>query len=218
MKQKNVRRSLLPGGVLLLTFGLWTLAVRIADVQPIGPEGSSVGFAVLNGAVHKTVGVHMSLYALTDWLGLVPVGVMLCFAFLGLWQLVRRKDIRKVDRDVLLLGGFYLLVAAAYLLFEIYPVNFRPVLIEGRLEASYPSSTTLLVLTVMPALSMQVSWRMKNGQVKRAAQWGIWLFTAFMVLGRLISGVHWLTDILGGALLSAGLVLLYRGAVFGGKK
>ena len=39
------------------------------------------------------------------------------------------------------------------------------------------------------------------------------LFSAFMVIGRLVAGVHWLTDIVGSVLLSAGLYALYRAAV-----
>jgi undecaprenyl-diphosphatase len=90
-----------------------------------------------------------------------------------------------------------------------FPVNFRPVLIEGYLEASYPSSTTLLVLCVMPTAMMQFSFRIKNPIIKCGAQGSVGTFTIFMVLGRLISGVHWFSDIIGGIFLSAGLILMY---------
>ena len=101
-------------------------------------NGSRVGFAAINGAFHALTGVHWALYTLTDWLGLVPIGIALGFAVLGLVQLIRRKSLLKVDRDILILGGFYIVVLAAYLLFETVVINFRPVLIDGKLEASYP--------------------------------------------------------------------------------
>lgn len=190
---------------LLSTFVLWTVAVRFVDVAPIGPNGSAVGFATLNGWFHRLTGVHMSLYVLTDWLGLVPVAVCFAFAVMGLSQWVRRKNIAKVDGDVLLMGGFYVLVLAAYLLFERIVINYRPVLIEGVLEASYPSSTTLLVLCVMPAALV---WLHRRTTPRWMAAVMV-LFTAFMVFGRLFSGVHWLTDIIGGGLLGGGLTALY---------
>ena len=190
---------------LLSTFVLWTVAVRFVDVAPIGPNGSAVGFATLNGWFHRLTGVHMSLYVLTDWLGLVPVAVCFAFAVMGLSQWVRRKNIAKVDGDVLLMGGFYVLVLAAYLLFERIVINYRPVLIEGVLEASYPSSTTLLTLCVMPAALV---WLHRRTTPRWMVAFMV-LFTAFMVFGRLFSGVHWLTDIIGGGLLGGGLTVLY---------
>ena len=194
---------------MLTAFALWTIAVRYVDVQAIGPQESSVGFATMNRFVHNLTGVHMDLYTITDWLGLVPVVFVLGFGLLGLVQWINRKSIANVDFDILVLGGFYIVVFCAYFLFEIFPVNFRPVLIEGYLEASYPSSTTLLVLCVMPTAMMQFSFRIKNPTVKYGVQGLIGVFTIFMVLGRLISGVHWFSDIIGGILLSAGLVLTY---------
>ena len=151
----------------------------------------------------------MDLYTITDWLGLVPVVFVLGFGFLGLIQWIKRKSITKVDFDILVLGVIYIIVIGAYLFFEMFPVNFRPVLIEGYLEASYPSSTTLLVLCVMPTAMMQFSFRIKNPIVKYGVHGSIGIFTIFMVLGRLISGVHWFSDIIGGILLSAGIVLTY---------
>ena len=195
---------------LLTAFVLWTMAVSIVEVRAIGPCGSEVGFATINALIHKLTGVHMALYHLTDWLGLVPIVVALGFAILGLGQWIKRKELRKVDYDLFVLGGFYMVVMTAYLFFEMVTVNYRPVLIEGILETSYPSSTTLLVLCVMPTALMQCNQRMKNAMGKWWVSGLIVVFTIFMVAGRLISGVHWFTDIVGGGLLSAGLVMMYR--------
>lgn len=212
MKLKT-KRNFCIAAACLLAFVLWTLAIRLLDVAPIGPQGSSVGFAAFNGAFHDLTGVHMHLYTITDWLSLIPVGFVFGFALLGLVQWIRRKHILKVDYSILVLGGFYILVLAAYLLFEELAVNYRPVLIGGILEASYPSSTTMLVLCVMTTASMQLSERIQNSTFRKAVCHGIHAFTAFMVVGRLLSGVHWITDIIGGALLSAGLVMLYHAVV-----
>ncbi len=209
MKKRN-QRNLIIALILLAAFVLWTVAVCRIDVQPIGPQGSTVGFATLNRFFHKLTGVNMQLYTITDWLGLVPIFSALGFAGLGVAQWIKRKSILKVDRNILALGGFYLTVMAVYVGFEICVINYRPILINGFLEASYPSSTTLLVMCVMPTAMMQLNSRIKNVIVKCCILYAIAGFTAFMVGGRLICGVHWITDIIGGALLSAGLVMLYH--------
>ena len=207
--KKKFRKNIYVTLALFLLFVLWTLAIKLIDVQPIGPNGSEVGFAALNGLIHNVTGVHMELYIITDWLGLVPVFVAFGFAVLGLVQLIKRRSFLKVDYSILVLGGFYILVISAYILFEMLAVNYRPVLIDGYLEASYPSSTTLLVMCVMPTSVMQLHTRIKNKNIRNIISVVIYVFTAFMVIGRFISGVHWLTDIVGGIILSAGLVMLY---------
>jgi len=197
----------------LAAFGLWTSAVCLVDVRPIGPMGSRVGLASVNELFHRLTGVHMAVYTVTDWLGLAPFAAAAGFGLLGLRQWIQRKSLWKVDCDIRILGVFYLAVMAAYAFFEIVVVNHRPVLIEGVLEASYPSSTTLLVMCVMPTAAVQLRRRIRNSWCRRVAEAIIAVFTAFMIIGRLISGVHWLTDIAGGALLSTGLVMLYSAAV-----
>lgn len=194
---------------LLAAFAVWTVLICVIDVQAIGPRDSKVGFATLNGFFHRLTGVHMSLYVVTDWLGLVPVTVAFGFAVLGLSQWIQRKKIARVDGSILALGGFYIAVIAAYLFFESVTVNYRPTLIDGYLEGSYPSSTTLLVACVMPTAMMQLRTRIQNSLLRKCVLGVITAFTVFMVVGRLISGVHWLTDIIGGGLLSAGLVAAY---------
>lgn len=197
-------------GVGLLTvFVLWTVAVRLVEVRPIGPHGSTVGFATLNGFVHRCIGVHMALYTLTDWLSLVPIAFVAGFAVLGLVQWIKRKRILEVDRSLLALGGFYIIVMAAYLFFETVVINCRPLLIAGMLEASYPSSTTMLILCVMPTAVHQLRTRIHSAALRKVVTGAAMTFAVLMVVLRLIAGVHWITDIIGGILLSAGLVMLY---------
>ena len=92
-------------------------------------------------------------------------------------------------------------------------INYRPVLINGVLEASYPSSTTMLTMCVMPTLAMRFNKRIKNKTAKNIVVFVSVIFALFMVVGRILSGVHWISDIIGGALLSAGLVMLYSAVV-----
>ncbi len=211
-KEKNIK-FILTGIALLALFIVWTMLVKCVDVQAIGEGGSTVGFAGLNGFVHKLTGLNMALYNITDWLGLVPLCFAAGFGVLGFIQLIKRKSLLRVDASILILGVFYIAVIALFLLFEICVINYRPILIEGIMEASYPSSTTLLVMCVMPTSAIQLKNRIKSRRLQQATVWGIYAFTAFMVIARLISGVHWFSDIIGGLLLSAGLLTVYYGAV-----
>ena len=212
MKQQGMK-YLYTGMAGMVAFTLWTWLIRVVDVRIAGESQTPVGFATVNCRFHDLTGVHMGLYTVTDWLGLVPVFGCLLMGTVGLVQLIRRKRPHKVDMDILLLGMYYVLVMGAYLLFEYIPVNYRPILIDGRLEASYPSSTTLLVLSGMPTLVFQIRRRMRNRRLQPWLTRLVMVFSLFMVLGRLVSGVHWLTDIIGSVFLSLGLFRCYQAAV-----
>ncbi|MGN0706378.1 MAG: phosphatase PAP2 family protein [Faecalibacterium sp.] len=213
MMKKNGKKVLLLGGMFIVAFAIWTALIQMVDVQPLGQNGTKLGFAAFNCWFHRLTDVNMTIYTITDGMGLVPMGVCLIFAGIGLIQLIKRKSLFKVDADIIILGVYYVVVMLAYIIFEIVPINYRPILIHGRMEASYPSSTTLLVLCVMPALIEQIQRRVSSPAWKRVITISAAAFSAFMVIGRLISGVHWFTDIVGSVLLSAGLFTVYRAAV-----
>ncbi len=196
-------------GALLFLFILYTIALMYIDVKPIGPNNSKVAFAAINEPIKNLFDVNMFLYSITDWLGLVAIFAALGFALLGLVQLIKRKSLLRVDSSILVLGGFYLLVMAAYLFFEYKIVNYRPVLINNVLEASYPSSTTMLVMCVIPTAMMQFNRLIKNNKIRFLINFILGNFTIFTVIGRMLSGVHWFTDILGGIVLSTALIMLY---------
>ncbi|MDD6039178.1 MAG: phosphatase PAP2 family protein [bacterium] len=208
------KKLLMIGLALLATFIVWTILIQTVDVQPIGQNGTDIGFATFNCWFHAWTGVHMTIYTITDWLGLVPLLVCLIFGGIGLVQFVKRKSLFKVDADIIILGVYYVVVIFAYVFFEMIPINYRPIRINGFMEASYPSSTTLLVLSVMLSLMEQVHRRVKHTAIRNGICVVAVIFSAYMVIGRTISGVHWFTDIVGSVILSAGLFAIYQSVVW----
>ena len=211
MKQ-TAKKQLRSGIFVLALFILYTWSLTFAQVQPIGPNGACVAYAQINQAVHELFGVHWVLYHITDWAGVVAILIAFGFFVLGLVQWIQRKRIWQVDSSILVLGVFYVFVFSCYAFFEFHVINRRPVLINDILEASYPSSTTMLAMCVLPTAMMQFHRLIGNATIRKTVNILCGLFTAFMVIGRLICGVHWFTDILGGVLFSVAAIMLYCSA------
>lgn len=197
-------------GILFAAFVVLILLIKIIDVRHIGPNYTKVGFAALNGLVNK-IGYHAFWYKLTEVLGIVAILVALAFAFLGVYQLVKRKSIGAVDADIMLLGVIYLITILFYLFFNVCAVNYRPFMLETELEASFPSSHTVLAIVVFATAIIQVRRRLPEGQTKQIVIYVFYALLAIVIIGRILSGVHWFTDICGGVLLGFALSFLYQG-------
>lgn len=201
--------------LFFLLFAAFTAVVMLVDVQAIGPENSSIGLATLNRSVFDKLGENGLWYEATEILGLIPIAFACGFALLGAAQAIKRKSILKVDPEILLLGAFYVLVGIAYLSFEIIEINYRPILIEGELEASYPSSHTILSCCIMITAIYMINKLMPRIKALIFAADAVCvLVTAVIVIGRLLSGAHWFSDIIAGVLISTALITLYYASVF----
>ena len=213
MEYKSKRNFRITGALGLL-FAAFTATVATVDVRPIGPEQSSVGLAGLNQFVAGLLGVNPLWYDITEWLGAAAVLFALGFATLGLCQLIRRRSLWKVDARILLLGAFYMVVALVYLFFELVIINYRPVILDAGLEASYPSSHTVIAICIFGTAIMQFHHYLRGKTVWLVIfDSATALLMSVTVIGRLLSGVHWFTDIVGGALLSSALIMLYASAL-----
>ena len=144
MKKKNI----IIASILTVVSIVYTLLVKYVDVKDIGPNNSSVGFATLNNAFKNLVGNTNIIYKISELFGYLLLLLVLIYGCIGLYQLIKRKSLFKVDREIIILGCFYVLMMIVYVLFEKVVINYRPVLIDGVLEPSYPSSHTILSLCV----------------------------------------------------------------------
>ena len=200
------KRNFLISTILILLAVVFTILVKVVDVKAIGVNETNIGFATLNQFVFKTTGVNMIWYHITDWLGIVPVFMAIVYGIIGFIQLIKRKSLFKVDIEIMILGLFYIIVISLYIFFEKVIVNYRPILINGFLEASYPSSHTLMAICLCGS-SIIVNKKLFNNKITKFID-GLSVVIIFTtVIGRLISGVHWFTDIIGGMIISIALLM-----------
>ena len=207
-----MKKYIIPA-VLFLSFILFTVAVKFVDVQAVGPENSLVGFATINTFVHNFVGEHKVWDHITDFFIVIALFTACTFAVFGFVQLIQSRSILKVDREIILLGGFYVLVVILYVFFETVIINYRPVLAEGVLEASYPSSHTMVLLCVLGTARSVLGKYIKNPMILQSVRIICAVVMVFAVIGRILSGVHWFTDILGSLFISAALIQFYNALV-----
>ena len=196
--------------LLIISSIIFTALVVSFDVRPIGPNNSEVGFAVFNQAVFNMLGVHMIFYHITDWIGIIPIIFALVYAIIGLVQLIERRSIKKVDIGLLALGVFYVIVFALYIFFNEFVINFRPILIDNYLEASYPSSHTMIVLCLCGSAIIVNRKLIKNKRFESIVQILLIMIALITIVGRILSGVHWATDIIGGLIIAAALLSSFR--------
>ena len=200
------KRNFFISTILILLAVVFTILVKVVDVKQVGVNETSIGFVTLNQFVFKTTGVNMIWYHITDWLGLVPIFMAMVYSLLGLVQLIKRKSLFKVDKEIIILGLFYVVVISIYIFFEKVIVNYRPILMNGFLEASYPSSHTLMTICLCGS-SIIVNKKMFNNKITKLMNMLSLIIIFITVIGRLISGVHWFTDIVGGIFISIALLM-----------
>lgn len=216
--------KLYTAGLFYLLWLILIVLLCLADRQPVGAEGSVVGLATLNGAVMKLTGVwgtdggvRMELYQLTEYLGYFAILVLCVFALLGLLQLIRRRSLRKVDRQILAMGGLFIVTLILYVFFEKVVVNCRPFVLPGESgpEPSFPSSHTVLVTVILGSVCMVLKKYVKNPGLCTLLRLVCILLILAMIAGRLLCGCHWFTDILGGMLVSLALLALFGAVIHG---
>ena len=202
------KRNIFLGVFLTIVSIVYTYIVKTYDVKSIGPNNSEVGFSKINSWFSNLIGSHMSIYKITELLGYIVILIVGIYGLIGLYQLIKRKSLFKVDKELYILCGLYVLMGGVYVFFEKFIINYRPILIDNVLEASYPSSHTILAICICIS-SLIVSRNYLRQKYQKIVDILTILLLLGIILGRVISGVHWISDILGGLLISCTLLMYF---------
>ena len=202
------RRNLIITILLLVSSIIFTISLKTVDIKCNAVNNSCIGFATVNQFIFEKIGVNMTWYTITDWLGIISILISMVYALVGFKQLIKRKSIKKVDNEIIILGIFYIAVISMYILFEKYIINYRPILMNGVLEASFPSSHTLITICLCGSSIIINNRLFKNKFIKIVNVISLFIII-ITIIGRLISGVHWFTDIVGGILMSSFLLMFF---------
>ncbi len=204
--------------ILFVIAVIYTVLVKYYDVSGIGPKNSEVGFAGINGLVHKILPYNETWYKITKYLGVIPFLICAFYGFIGIKELIKHKSLKRIDKRLIYLGIFYIVMLVVYIAADKIVINYRPILEDGVLESSFPSSHTLLAVCVCASSLLIAKYYIKNPKLLRIFNYLTILLMFILVIGRLLSGVHWLTDIIGGVIYSVFLVSLYYSFIYNYKK
>lgn len=206
---KYQKRNIIISTILTSLAIIFTILVQIIDVQPVGVNNTKLGFATINKFIFNTIGVNKIWHHITDFLGIIPIIMAIIYALIGIIQLIKRKSIIKIDKEIILLGLFYITVIIIYIFFEKYIINYRPVILDKTPEASYPSSHTLLTICLCGS-SVLINNKKYSRKKTKKINIILLIVLTLTVIGRLLSGVHWFTDIIGGILISSSLLSIFN--------
>ena len=209
-------KIILAAGLLCLFF-LLIAALKTVDVAHVegSPEGTEVGLAGVNGPIHEWIGMNMTWYRITEILGYAAILTAACFAGMALVQLIQRRSLKRVDPCLVAAMVLYAVCVICYVLFNKVVINYRPVLMPGETEAevSFPSSHSMVAVVIMGSTFLLARFYAPGKGLQRIVQVLSAAVAAVTVIGRLLSGVHWFTDIVGGVLLSAALISAFNAFV-----
>lgn len=189
---------------LLAVAVIYTVLVKYVDVKAIGPGSTKVGFATMNGWFKDLIGYNKMFYTISKYAGVIPFGFCACYGLLGFIELIKKKSLKKVDYRYYILACFYVIFVAMYFFFEKVAINYRPIIVDVKegIEASYPSTHTLLAICLCGSSLIVSKFFIKNETLRKLFDIAAWLLMVVIVVARLISGVHWLSDIIGGIIIS----------------
>lgn len=210
LKKKNIIVSI----CLIMLSVIYTILVKYVDVAPIGPKASNVGFSTLNKFVFNFLGRSNIWYNITEVLGMISILIALFYALIGLYKLIKNKSILKIDKEIIILGLFYFVVLLVYLFFEKVIINYRPVLVKGVLEASYPSSHTMLSICICLSAMIINNKLYKSMRISKIINTLSIIIMITTTVGRLLSGMHWISDILGGIIISICLSYIFKTVIY----
>ena len=131
-------------------------------------------------------------------LSLIALGA---FAVLGLVQWIKRKSLKKVDKQLRWFPLPLALMAATYVVFDKFLpkfFDFMPTRPNGSGEPSFPSTHVMIVATIFFITTIILPKYIKNKVVRIILELLMVIGLALTCTGRVMANMHTPIDVLGG--------------------
>lgn len=144
---------------------------------------------------------------ISDIILLASFAILGVFVVLGLYQLITRKSLLKVDHRLLWMILPLVLIAITYVVFDKFLVlNIRP---NGSGEASFPSTHVMVVSTIFLIIALNLPYYIKSKTAWIIIDIAMLLLIVLVCVGRVLSEMHWLSDVLGGLAFAIIFAVIY---------
>ena len=144
---------------------------------------------------------------ITDIILVASIAVLGVFAVLGLYQWIKRKSLKKVDKPLLVMLVPLAFMAATYIIFDKFLIlNTRP---NGSGEPSFPSTHTMVVATIFLLTAIILPNYIKSKTTRVIMDIVMLLFIALVSVGRVLANMHWVSDVVGGLIFAAIFAAIY---------
>ncbi|MBR0431578.1 phosphatase PAP2 family protein [Candidatus Saccharibacteria bacterium] len=210
--EKSYKKYFILAGVFAVISIIFTVLVTLIDVKLVGAGHTAVGFSAINDVIFRWLGTSTFWDKFSDYCLLFSIFIMLCFAAFGLFQWIKRKNLKKVDIDIFLLGGTYMLLFALYFIFDHIVINYRPVLEEGQLINSFPSSHIMCIIGVIATTIFELPRYIKSKTARVILTILLIIFMGVSAFARVASGMHWFTDVLAAIFFGLTIAFAFMGA------
>lgn len=143
----------------------------------------------------------------TDIILIASIASLAVFAILGLCQLIKRKSIKKVDKELLFMLLPLILMVIVYVVFDKVLIwNTRP---DGSGEPSFPSTHVMVVTTIFLLIALALPRYIKSKAACAVLDLMMLVFIILNGVGRVLANKHWASDVVGASAFSLIFALIY---------
>ena len=143
----------------------------------------------------------------TDIILIASIASLAVFAIFGLCQWIKRKSIKKVDKELIFMLIPLILMAIVYFVFDKFLIwNTRP---DGSGEPSFPSTHVMVVATIFLLIALVLPRYIKSKAACALLDLMMLIFIVLTCVGRVLANKHWTSDVIGALVFSLVFALIY---------
>lgn len=164
------------------------------DKAVIAENGYEVGLSHINNLVNYSYKENVDL--MSDLIFYVTFIVVIYAFSIGLYQLIKKKSLYKVDKSIIIFGIALVIAIIVWLLFDkVIELNIRP---THKIEGSFPSTHVMLATFFALSCHGFLCLRDQDKLIKYSSLVLAIIIIVIVTITRVIAGVHYITDVCGG--------------------